>query len=332
MRLKIDPLGVAPGTKSDCEINGTNCPRLLRKILRTSGGDRHSEQVISRGNMGRYGEWFWFSTVWTWTGEDLTNVYGNLFVLERFPLNAAVLLDHFVFELPSSKSYVPQNDACAELAVNGRAEDNDGAGFSHYPFLSDLGTSNPLVTEEIVLGIVNRFYRIRARSSAWPVMQFRPNPDCFVKGHLYTVSLRTRLYSYTSGKMKISVRLSGKKPNGDWVYPMILRCPEMTQSNAWTSCSATLLIGEELVGLTELKFEPFTEMEDANNRALIDFDDIMMKYTSGVSCYTMHSFCSFTIDKSLVCSHFLYCKWTRHLARDRTQCQLSCYFPLGCKF
>jgi hypothetical protein len=127
-------------------------------------------------------------------------------------------------------------------------------------------------------------------------MQFRPNPDCFVKGHVYTVSLRTRLYSYTSGKLKIAVRLSGKKPNGDWLYPTILTCPEMTQSDAWTSCSAALLIGEELVGLTETRFEFMTDMEDANNRAFVDFDDISMKYTRGVSCYTLHSLCSFTIE------------------------------------
>jgi hypothetical protein len=35
--------------------------------------------------------------------------------------------------------------------------------------------------------------------------------------------------------------------------------------------------------LTETKWVTTTDMEDANNRALLDFDDISIKYTSGVS-------------------------------------------------
>lgn len=128
------------------------------------GGDRFDERYITYGNMGRNGEWFWFSSEWKWTGDDLTNVAGQLFILDKFPLDAKVLLDHFVLELPSNKSYAPKSEACAELAVNGKAEDNDGGGYSHYPFLYDRDF-NPLVYEEIVSGIVNRFYRIRARGS-----------------------------------------------------------------------------------------------------------------------------------------------------------------------
>ena len=45
MRLKIEPNGTAPGTKSSCEITGNNCPRIYRKILRSAGGDRYYEQV-----------------------------------------------------------------------------------------------------------------------------------------------------------------------------------------------------------------------------------------------------------------------------------------------
>jgi hypothetical protein len=247
MRLKVDLPGMAPGTKTVCETTGSwqDCPRILRKILRTAGGDRYSEQFIQRGNMGRYSEWFWMSTLWTWTGDDLTNVVGNLFMIDFFQVNATISLDRFVFELPSSKSYAPQSDACAELAVNGKAEDNDGAGFSHYPFLSDLGTTNPQVFEETISGtsIINRFYRIRARSSSNVQLEFRPNSQCFVKGHVYTVSIRVRAYSFP-GKMKIYFNLFGRKPNGDWVHNTILRCPEISQSNDWTSCSATLLVGE----------------------------------------------------------------------------------------
>ena len=271
------------------------------------GGDRFDERYITYGNMGRNGEWFWFSSEWKWTGDDLTNVAGQLFILDKFPLDAKVLLDHFVFELPSNKSYAPKSEACAELAVNGKAEDNDGGGYSHYPFLYDRDF-NPLVYEEIVSGIVNRFYRIRARGSwnnIWLPIRFRPNPECFVKGHVYTVSLRTRLYAYTSGKMKINVQLKGKKPNGDWVSPVVLQCPEMSPSTTWTSCSAPLLVGEELASLTEIVWESFTVNEDANNRALIDFDDISIKHTSGVSCFTCIRACLFTIDGWFAHTHLL---------------------------
>jgi len=45
LRLKILRNGTAPGTKSDCEISGSNCPRIRRKILRTVGGDRFDERL-----------------------------------------------------------------------------------------------------------------------------------------------------------------------------------------------------------------------------------------------------------------------------------------------
>lgn len=122
---------------------------------------------------------------------------------------------------------------------------------------------------------------------------------------MYTVSLRTRLYAYTSGKMKINVQLKGKKPNGDWVSPVVLQCPEMSPSTTWTSCSAPLLVGEELASLTEIVWESFTVNEDANNRALIDFDDISIKHTSGVSCFTCIRACLFTIDGWFAHTHLL---------------------------
>ena len=62
----------------------------------------------------------------------------------------------------------------------------------------------------------------------------------------------------------------------------VLRCPEMTQSNDWMICSAPLLVTEELASLTDVSWETITEMENVTNRALIDFDDISIKWKSGV--------------------------------------------------
>jgi hypothetical protein len=45
MRLKVEVNGTAPGTKSVCQLTGNSCPRILRKILRSTGGDRYAEQV-----------------------------------------------------------------------------------------------------------------------------------------------------------------------------------------------------------------------------------------------------------------------------------------------
>lgn len=257
---------------------------MYRKILRSAGGDRVSEQYIQRGTIGRYSEWFWFSTIWTWTGDDLTNVLGNLFILDRFPTGAMISMDDFSFELPSSKSFAPTSNTCAELAVNGDASNNDGNGRAHFPFISaEPWRNNPLILEDTDnAGKVNRFYRTKARSGS-SSLYFRPNQECLVKGHMYTTSFRARLQTYLSGKMKLIVRLSGRRPNGDNAYIGILSCPEMTQSNDWTTCSAPLLVSGEIASLTDIRWEVLTENEDANNRAVIDFDDISMKYMSGVS-------------------------------------------------
>ena len=45
MRLKVEVNGTAPGTKSVCQLTGSSCPRIYRKILRSTGGDRYAEQV-----------------------------------------------------------------------------------------------------------------------------------------------------------------------------------------------------------------------------------------------------------------------------------------------
>ena len=201
-------------------------------------------------------------------------------------MGAVISMDEFIFELPSSKSFAATDNTCADLAVNGDASDNDGNGRAYFPFFSaEPWRYTPLILEETGnAGKVNRFYRTKARGSSFS-LQFRPNQQCFVKGHVYTTSFRARLQSYISGKMKLIVRLSGRKPNGDDAYITILQCPEMTQSDDWTTCSAPLLVGEEVASLVNTRWEVLTENEDANNRAVIDFDDISIKYTSGVSWF-----------------------------------------------
>ena len=45
MRLKVEVNGTAPSTKYACQLTGSSCPRIYRKILHSTGGDRYAEQV-----------------------------------------------------------------------------------------------------------------------------------------------------------------------------------------------------------------------------------------------------------------------------------------------
>ena len=84
--------------------------------------------------------------------------------MERFPQGSKISLDKFIFELPSEKSYAPEEAVCDELAINGDAEDNDGEGYAYYPFhSSDWGRFNPVVVDEVdENGVVfNKFYRMK---------------------------------------------------------------------------------------------------------------------------------------------------------------------------
>lgn len=58
--------------------------------------------------MGSIDEWFWFSTEWKWTGDDLTNVAGQLFILDKSPLGAKVLLDHFCLSCRRTRATPPK--------------------------------------------------------------------------------------------------------------------------------------------------------------------------------------------------------------------------------
>jgi len=295
LRIKIEVNGTDNnGEPTDCESTGDNCPRLIRKIMRKPGvGDIAETKYIQKGSIGRYGEWFWFSTMWTWKaahGHLGPDVIGNIFHLEHFPRGSVISMDDFIFELPSSKSFAPPVDSCAQLAINGDAEDNDGNGFSFHPFYStDTGYYNPLILEETNAdsGIVNRFYRNKERRGNGHAQRFYPNTNCFVKGYIYTVSMKARIHSYASADpISYYIQLFGHLPEGGHKYHTVVICDAIGKEDGWVECSAPLLIDDTLAGLTGVEWRWQTDHyhrspEDASSRAVFDFDDISIAFKSG---------------------------------------------------
>ena len=128
-------------------------PRLRHKIMRSSSGDKYSDQLIPKGAMGKYGEWFTFASVWQWKAADghidPSVETGTILTLDYFPIGSMVHMDSFTIELPSEKSYADPADACKELAINGDAEDTDGNGLHYYPFTSTYDHwSKPILLDE----------------------------------------------------------------------------------------------------------------------------------------------------------------------------------------
>ena len=306
-RIKIELEGKNPGDPTECETLGPThvskyCPRVLRKTMQDSRldhntstyfpslTDNHADQWIGPGTIGKYGEWKWVSTVWTYDEERASpsNV-GQTFQIERFELGAKVSLDHFILELPSEKSFAPEESVCDEIVVNGDAEDTDGAGYAYYPmYSSDWAQFNPTIMEEVdeVTGLVtNKYFQNKGRNTYYHSLRFYPNTNCFVQGFKYNVGLRIR----SNIAFKFYIQLCGRTATGDWTCPHILggsNSPleiEASEAGVWKSFSQPLLISETLGGMTDVRWELISKDESSSNRAVLDLDDVSIKFESGVS-------------------------------------------------
>jgi len=292
VRIKIEHKDHVPGTSLQCEIDGRDCPQLYRRIYHGDGSrDATEQRSIPRGAIGRYGDWFHFATTWQFKvseNELGSNVIGQTFTLERFPLGSKVSMDDFVWELPSEKSFLPQDGGegtCAEVVINGNAEDNDGGGYHWYPmYSSDPNRFLPLVLEEDDgNGGMNRFYRTKARTYRGHSMRWRPNSDCFVRGYVFTVSHKMRISNFSKGPMTYELRFRGADSDGNIKYPKILICPEIGVVDGWKECSGPLLITEEIASLTDITVEIHfpSDKESTPEFADVDWDDVSIAFTSG---------------------------------------------------
>lgn len=173
-----------------------HCPRLIRKVMHSNPErDSYAEYWMRPGSIGKFGEWFSWSTVWTFSDTDISDtVIGNTFHLERFPQNTKLHMYDFIFELPSEKSFANPNDVCREIVVHGDAEDMDGNGYAFFPFYSsDYGRFNPDVKEEIdENGVTNKYFGHKKRVYGWHSTRFYINSDCFVQGYVYKASVSVR--------------------------------------------------------------------------------------------------------------------------------------------
>ena len=306
-RIKIELEGKNPGDPTECETLGPThvskyCPRVLRKTMQDSRldhntstyfpslTDNHADQWIGPGTIGKYGEWFWASTVWTYDEERANpNNVGQTFQIERFELGAKISLDHFILELPSEKSFAPEESVCDEIVVNGDAEDTDGAGYAYYPmYSSDWAQFNPTIMEEVdeVTGLVtNKYFQNKGRNTYYHSLRFYPNTNCFVQGFKYNVGLRIR----SNIAFKFYIQLCGRTATGDWTCPHILGGSdsplviEASEAGVWKSFSQPLLISETLGGMTDVRWELISKDESSSNRAVLDLDDVSIKFESGVS-------------------------------------------------
>ena len=246
--------------------------------------------------------------MWTFNEWDTNqeSVIGNTFQMERFPQGSKISLDKFIFELPSEKSYAPEEAVCDELAINGDAEDNDGEGYAYYPFYSsDWGRFNPVVVDELdENGVVfNKFYRMKYRNRSYHSMRFYPNTKCFVKGYVYTVSLRIRVDKPFDFYMKFV----GINANGDWTHPLILNNPNRVDpGDGWKTFSQLLLIDDYFAGMTDIRVEIVgtgvgSDGLNGYDHHFLDVDDISIKYKSGVSdIYYLFSMYLFILNNTVV--------------------------------
>ena len=228
--------------------------------------------------------------MWTFNEWDTNqeSVIGNTFQMDRFPQGSKISLDKFIFELPSEKSYAPEEAVCDELAINGDAEDNDGEGYAYYPFYSsDWGRFNPVVVDEVdENGVVfNKFYRMKYRNHYGHSMRWVPNTKCLVQGYVYTVSLRMKV----DKPFDFYLRFRGKDTNGNWQHPTILQNPNRVDpGDGWKTFSQPLLVDDLIASMTDIWVELIgtgvgRDGLSGYDHPVLDMDDVSIKYKSGVS-------------------------------------------------
>jgi len=186
------------GTVHQCAISNhsNDCPRLTSMIMHAGGvynndarftHNVHEHTYMRKGDVGNYGDWVTFSSIWSWSADKLENVEGHIFIIENFAKGTMIELDSLLVELPSVKSFAPENDACAELAINGDAEDLDGGGFAPFPWFSPRMNDFQLAVHEETdtNGNVNHFFHTPgpARGYSWSSPRtYITDSDCLTLG------------------------------------------------------------------------------------------------------------------------------------------------------
>jgi hypothetical protein len=128
-----------------------------------------------------------------------------------------------------------------------------------------------------------------------------------VSGFVYEFSQRLRIVSGSS--FKYYIKLYGyKKESGNAVARNMFYCPTQSAADGWKTCSAQIMLDDELESWVDVRWELITQDEDENDRAVIDYDDISIAFKSGVSITAdlMRGFSPFNIVLTLnTCAHTL---------------------------
>lgn len=236
-------------------------------------------------SIGKNNEWFTFSTTWTWNENELTDIVGQVLYLENFKAGQIIHMDEFQFELPSAKSYPPVDDPCNELVVNGNAENADGRGWNHYPMWTHRSASwVPTILEETVDGVANKYWHIGNRFWHGDSLRFHVNHQCFLQGATYELSLRARFTGETHAS-RYWFEIKGSTTVG-YRYNKPLYCPAQSAADGWVTCSGVFVVDENysFTSNPEIIFVTYDE-NDSTGYVDWDFDDVSIKFQSGVSLY-----------------------------------------------
>ena len=218
----------------------------------------------------------------------MKNNVGMIFYLDQFTSGNVIHLDEFQFELPSPKSFPPEDDPCLELVTNGDAEDTDGRGWHHYPMWThDQNKYTPVIKEETLAdGSVNKYWHIGYRNWIGDSLRFNVNPACLALNNKYTLSLRVRFSGKSSHSTRYWFEIKGTTQKNGFRYNKPLYCPQQSPADGWVTCSGELVVTDDYVFTSKPEII-FVTMDEGNvpveNLHLWDYDDVSIRFKSGVS-------------------------------------------------
>lgn len=233
-----------------------------------------------------------------------------VFYLDKFTSGNVIHMEQFQFELPSSKSYPPEDDPCLELVVNGDAEDADGRGWHHYPMWThDHNKYTPVIKEETLEdGTTNKYWHVGNRNWIGDSLRFNINPACLVLNYKYTLSLRVRFSGTSSHSTRYWFEIKGQTEGG-YKYNKPLYCPAQSPADGWVTCSGDFVVTSNYVftSTPEIIFVTQDEQNVVQPSQYHDwdYDDVSIRFKGGVSR-------SFTLYVVIVIFTFLVLTFSLH--------------------
>lgn len=175
-----------------------------------------------------------------------------------------------MFADPSTNS-----NACAELLINGNAEDPTMHPFT-YPYSRTQGSSVLTLEEEELNGENNHYYHLTNRAYGWASLSYHLPTSCISADSVYSITADIRVHSSTPKSFRYQLTVINADGSKSW--PWLGSCAPQTIDDGWVTCFSSYQFDATQGTATELKL--YLVSDDSTHDDL-DVDNMSISFQSG---------------------------------------------------